>query len=254
MNHSSIVRSIVALAGFCSALSPALSAAQTSQTAAVNPSSDGAHPRTAEIPSSIDAPIAADHLVHAFHNRSSLHRVALLEQIDSSAAIPPEAAVSLLQDALHDEDPLVREAALSALLRRDTTQTPVLSEAEVDAFQSENAELAKVHFATKNADTVKLKDLLQHGDAVVQESAFEALATTDLPGAIEALHAELRNTASVYRLQTLQLLTRSTYTNSSNELLAILQEMGEDPDPLVRDFARQTLKDKQKDADGERAK
>jgi len=230
-----------------------LVAGQTSQSAAANPSPDAARQRAANIPSTLDAPVAADRLIEAFRDRSSLYRVTLLEQVDASPAIHPEAAVSLLQDALHDEDPLVREAALLALMRRDNLQAPVLNEADVAGFQGENAELARVHFAAKKEDTDTLKDLMQHGDAVVQESAFEALARTDLPSAIQALHDEIRDTKSMYRLQTLQLLTRSSCTNATNQLLPILRELSEDVDPLVRQFVDQVLKEKQPEARGTQA-
>jgi HEAT repeat protein len=237
---------ILALVGM-SALGSVVAAGQTSPlAAAANTPADAAQQRVANIPSTVDAPVVADHLIQAFRNRSSLHRVQLLEQIEASPAIPPETANALLQDALHDQDPLVREAALQALLRRDNVQTPVLNEADLVAFQGENAELAKVHFAARNEDTATLKDLLQHGNAVVQQSAFEALAATDLPGAIEALRTELRDTTSVYRLQTLELLTRSN--TAANQLLPLLYEFANDTDPLVRDYARQTLKEQQKEA------
>jgi hypothetical protein len=245
---------IVALVALYSALGTLLAAGQKPQPAAINPPADAARQPVDIIPSTLDAPVAANQLLLAFRDSSSLNRVESLEQVDASPAINPEAAVSLLQEALHDQDQLVREAALRALLRRDNTQNPVLNEADVAAFQGENAELARVHFAAKASDTDTLKNLMQHGDAVVQESAFEALATTDLPGAVEALHQELRDTKSLFRLQTLQLLTRSGYTNSGEKLLPILREVSEDPDPLVRDFARQTLKDKNREAEGRRAR
>jgi HEAT repeat protein len=241
---------IFAVVGFCVALGPVLATAQSPEPAAANAPAGSAPQRTANIPSEVDAPVAANQLVLAFHNESSLKRVSLLEQVDASTAINPEAAISLLHDSLRDDDQLVREAALRALIRRDSVQNPVLTEADVDSFQGENAELARVHFAEKNADTSRLKELMQQGDAVVQQSAFEALATTDLPGAVEALRAELRDTKSLYRLQTLQLLTTSSYTNSPNQLLPILREAAADQDPLVRDFANQTLKEKKQESIG----
>jgi hypothetical protein len=231
-----------------SALGSVVAAGQTSPlAAAANPPADAAQQRVANLPSTVDAPVVADHLIQAFRDGSSMNRVALLEEVDASPAIHPETAVALLQDALHDEDALVREAALQALLRRDNVQTPVLNEADLAAFQGENAELAKVHFAARNEDTATLKDLLQHGNAVVQQGAFEALAATDVPGAVETLRTELRDTKSLYRLQTLQLLTRSSITSSANQLLPILHEFANDADPLVRDFVKQTLKEQQKE-------
>jgi len=242
MTHRSRSLPIVALVALTSALGSLLAAGQKPQPVTSNLPADAARQPIANIPSAVDAPVAANQLILAFRDGSALNRVALLEQVNTSAAINPEAAVSLLQEALHDQDSLVREAALLALLHRDTVQNPVLNEADIAAFQGENAELAKVHFAARASDTTTLKDLMQHGDAVVQQSAFEALAATDLPGALEALHAELRDTTSVYRLQTLQLLTRISITNSAINLLSILRDLTADPDPLVRDFANQTLK------------
>ncbi len=189
----------------------------------------------------MDAPVAADRLLQAFRDPSSLTRVESLEAIDDSTAIAPETIVATLQEALHDDDPLVREAALRALLRRDNEQTPVLNQADVSAFQGETAELAQIHFAAKNADSSTLKDLMRQGNAVVQQAAFEALAATDLPGAIETLRAELQNTQSLYRLQTLQLLAESVYAESSSQLMPILQEVQHDRDPLLRAYARQLL-------------
>ena len=241
---------IFALLGLTAALAPMLgaaqqSAAQHSQPAGIHPSPDVAHQPIAEIPSTVDAPAAANHLIESLRDPSSLTRVQTQEQNDASTAIAPETIIATLQDSLHDSDPLVREAALRALIRRDNEQTPVLNEADVAGFQGESAELAKVHFAERNADSSTLKDLMQHGNAVVQQNAFEALASTDLSSAVEALLAEIRDTKSIYRLQTLELLTRSSYTNSSSQLLPILHELATDSDPLVRDFANQTWKEKQ---------
>ena len=240
---------MIALAGFCSVLSPVLAAGQK-LVATANGPADAAPEHVSVIPSDTDAPGVADHLIQAFRDRSSLTRVELLEQMDASTAIHPETVISLLRDALNDDDLLVREAALRALIRRDSTQNPVLSEADIAAFQGENAELAKVHMAAKNSDLAMLKDLMQNGDAVVQESAFEALSTNDLPGAVEALQAELRDRQSLYRLQTLELLARSGSTNSPAQLLPILREIAEDPDPLVKDYANQILKEKTVEARG----
>jgi len=250
MTHRSRFLHIVALVALTSALGSLLAAGQKTQPAASNHPADAARQTVANIPSTVDAPVAANQLTLAFRDSSSLNRVALLEQIDASPAINPETAVSLLQEALHDQDPLVREAALRALLRRDNIQSPVLNEADLAAFQGENADLARVHFAAKASDSTTLKELMQHGDAVVQQSAFEALATTDLPGALEALHAELRDTTSLHRLQTLQLLTRNSLTILPGQLLSLLGEATNDNDPLVRNYARQTLKEQQKETSG----
>ncbi len=250
MTHRSRYVSVVALLGLSSALSPVLAAAQQSQSAAYHSTADAARQPIANIPSTTDAPVAADRLLQAFQDKSSLTRVQSLEQIDASPAIAPETIVATLLEALHDRDPLVREAALRALLHRDTEQTPVLNQADLVAFQGETAELARVHFAQKSADASTLKELMQHGTATVQQSAFEALAALDLSAAVEALRAELQDTQSIYRLQTLQLLTRNSFTLPSKELLTILQEAAADHDPLVRAFANQTLKDKQREAEG----
>ncbi len=201
----------------------------------------------ATIPSTVDAPVVANQLISDFRTASALNRVQLLEQVDTSPAVDPAAAVALLRDALHDEDPLVREAALRALTVRDTTQAPLLSEADVEGFQGESAELARVHFAARNGDTDSLNDLMRNGDAVVQQGAFDALAATDLPRAVEALLAELRDTTSPYRLQTLQLLAGSSYAHAGEQLLPVLHELAEDTDPLVRAFAVQTLEAKSRE-------
>jgi HEAT repeat protein len=258
----------LAMVGSCFALSCVVLAGQKSQPSNLTSAhSDSTHTQVAisqlqqvaespreqvtEIPTDVDAPVAKNSLVLAFRNRSALRRAELLERVDSSPAFDEPAAVSLLQDALHDEDPLVREAALRALIRRDSEESPVLTEADAASFQGENAELAKVHFAAKNGDSATLRELIQSGDAVVQESAFEALATTDLPGAVGVLRTELRDEKSLYRLQTLELFTRSSYTNSRDQLLPVLREMVEDQDPLVREYANQKLKEKELEADGE---
>lgn len=232
---------IFALLGVTAALSP-LSVSAQSQPANDHSSADAARESIAEIPSTVDAPVAANRLIEAFRDPSSLTRVQTLEQLDASTAIAPETIVATLRDSLRDSDPLVREAALRALIRRDNEQTPVLNEADVAGFQGESAELAKIHFAARNGDSSALKSLMQHGDAVVQQEAFEALASTDLPSAVDALYAEVRDTKSIYRLQTLELLLRSSYSPASTHLLALLQELTADPDPLVREAANQTLK------------
>jgi hypothetical protein len=231
--------------GFCFALSSVLAAAQSSQAVVeTNQHNDSARQAVAEIPADVDAPVVANKLLLEFSDRTVLARAEVLKEIDASPAIDHTAAVSILQNSLHDEDPLVREVALRALIRRDSTEDPVLSEAEVSSFQGEDAELAKVHFAAKQGDRATLRELITNGDAVVQESAFDALATNDVAEAVQVLHAELRDQRSLYRLQTLELFVRSAYTNSSSELLPVLQEAQEDKDPLVRDYAKQILKEK----------
>jgi HEAT repeat protein len=234
--------------GFCFALSSVL--AGQSPQAAVESDLHNDSPRqpVAEIPADVDAPVVANKLLLKFNDRTVLTRAEVLKEIDASPAINQTTVVSILQNSLHDEDPLVREAALSALTRRDTTEDPVLSEAEVTSFQGEDAELAKVHFAAKNGDRGTLRELIKSDDAAVQESAFDALATTDVAEAVQVLHAELRDQSSLHRLQTLELFVRSAYTNSSSELLPILQEVQEDQDPLVRDYAKQILKEKKSEA------
>jgi HEAT repeat protein len=193
----------------------------------------------------VASPLAAE-----FRVRSAFKRAELLEQVDASPSLEQTAVVSLLQDSLYDDDPLVREVALRALIRRDSEKSPVLTEAEAEAFQGENADLAKVHFAAKYGNAARLRELIQSGDAVVQESAFEALAAQDVSDAIATLRTELQDKNSLYRLQTLELLARSAYTASWDELLPILRELGQDEDPLVRDYATLMLKEKQLEAEG----
>jgi HEAT repeat protein len=231
--------------GLCFALSCALLAGQKLQpVTATGVPHDSPKEPVANIPNFDDAPATANRLVLAFRDPSALNRVELLEQVDASTAFDQPAAVSLLHESLYDEDQLVREAALRALTRRDSTANPVLGDADVAPFQGENAELARVHFAAKNEDTATLRDLIQSGDAVVQQGAFEALAATDVSGAVEALRAELRDAHSLYRLQTLDLLAGSAYTSSSNELLPTLRELTQDQDPLVRDYAKRLLRER----------
>jgi HEAT repeat protein len=242
----------LASVGFCFALSSALLAGQSPQAAIeTNQHNDSPRQVVAEIPTDVDAPVVANKLMLEFNDRAVLTRAEVLKEIDASPAIDQTTAVSILQNSLHDEDPLVRETALSALTRRDSAENPVLPEAEVSSFQGEDAELAKVHFAAKNEDRATLRELIKNGNAPIQEGAFEALATSDLPEAIEVLHAELRDQSSMYRLQTLELFVRSPYTNSSKELLPILQEFDRDRDPLVRDYAKQILKEKKAEAAAE---
>ena len=195
----------------------------------------------AEIPSRADAPLEANRLLSAFHNRAALDRVALLEEANASPALDPPAATALLREALHDRDPLVREAALRALIGRDTVENPVVSEQDARPFKGREGELARVHFAVKREDHSALRELIESGDAAVQESAFEELAGYDAASAAEVLHAELRDSHSPYRLQTLELLARSSHTNSWDQLLPTLQELSGDQDPLVSAYAQQLL-------------
>jgi hypothetical protein len=164
--------------------------------------------------------------------------------LDASPVLDQATAVSLFQDALRDADPLVGEAALRALLHRDSEQNRILSENEASRFQGETAELAKVHFAAIHRDAEALRELMRTGDAVVQESAFNALAAENTSGAIEDLKAEFDDRSSLHRLQSLELFLRSAYTSSPEVLEPLLRAASDDEDPLVSDYARDTLKDK----------
>lgn len=205
------------------------------------------HPAT-EIPSAADAPRVTSGLLQALHEPSSLTRASLVDRVDQSPAFDEITALPLLQDLLQDSDPLVRESALHALLRRDNEANPTLSERDVADVQGQEAELAKVHFAAKKDDTRTLRDLILSGDAVVQESAFNALASRDALSAVQVLHSEFLDKDSLSRLQTLQLLIRSVYTNAPADLITTLQMAASDEDPLVRDYAQSALNDMQVNA------
>ena len=230
----------LAILALCLAMPGMTLGAQQSQ---LTDSSNTRERAVSEIPTAADAPRVADSLLTALHNRSLLTRAALLQKVDTSPAFDEAAAVAVLQDALHDQDASVRDAALRALLRRDNEAAPTLSESDVAGFQGQDADLARVHLAAKHEDTRTLRDLMLSGDAVVQESAFEAFASRDTASAVAALRSQFRDRDSLTRLQSLQLFTRSVYTSAPDELLPILQEASSDDDPLVSDFAIRTLHD-----------
>lgn len=188
-----------------------------------------------------DQAVSADAMVSYLRDTSHLDRVQQMAFLGSTPVGDQAAITTLLRGALHDDDPLVGETALRALALRDNDQQRLVSEADTLPFLGESADLAKLEIAARDDDQATLLALMKSGDAVVQESAFEALAAKDTRAAIAALKAEFRNPTSLSRLQTLQLLARSSYTASSETLRALVQEATHDTDPLVRDFAQGLL-------------
>jgi hypothetical protein len=191
----------------------------------------------------VDAARALDGLVTQLQNRSSIHRVEAVEAIAASATADPEKVNRTLRDALEDEDPVVADAALSALVRRG--EDPGLTESELQRNRGEYSELARVQLAARNRDSSALKELMGNGDAVVQEAAFAELATEDPKAAVEALKEELFDRNSLYRVQTLELFVRSPYANSSATLMPVLEEASRDDDAMVKERAEAFLKEKQ---------
>jgi len=196
---------------------------------------------------SINPPEAAsrlEELKSALRDRSSLERVRAVEEIDASNTIDAATAENLLREALDDKDPLVSEAGFRALARRGDERVRLVSESDAEEYPGPTGELAKVRFAALRQDTSDLRELMWNGDAVVQEAAFEALASSDATAAIQALRAELQDPTSLYRLQTLELFVRSPYTNSSATLTPILELASEDHDSLIQERAKQVLAEK----------
>jgi HEAT repeat protein len=178
-----------------------------------------------------------------FDDHSELSRTSILEEIAGYGASDEEAITTFLKEALSDEDALVSDAALRALVRQQVQSgKSLLSDADLNLFGGESADLARVQIAAANRDTGGLLQLLTDGDAAVQQSALDALASIDLDGAIEALRAELDDKKSLHRQQTLELLVRSPYTSGQDFLQPTLIEASHDADPLVRESARELLK------------
>jgi hypothetical protein len=177
-------------------------------------------------------------------DRDSLQRVQTLQAIDASPAMSGETARRVLQNALEDKDPVVSEAALRALLNRGEEQLSLVRSVDLTRFSGETADLVRVHLAQHDQDVSALRDLMRNGDAVVQEAAFEALASSDAHAAIELLKDEFRDTDSLSRLQTLELFASSPYTNSPATLKPILEAASNDANPLIRDRAKELLEKK----------
>jgi hypothetical protein len=201
-------------------------------------------PQRSAVASSIDpveASLQVDTLVSKFLDRSSLQRVQTLEEIDASPAIMPETLNSLMLDAMDDHDPLVAEAAVRALLARDDEQVLQVLDRHLKRYPGETMDLGRVRLAARSEDLTALRKLMRNGDALVQERAFEALAAYDTDAAVDLLKKEFEDPQSLYRLQTLELLVRSPYTNSSATLKPILELASRDSDPLIRDRGKQLL-------------
>jgi len=182
-----------------------------------------------------------EELKSTLRDRSSLKRVQAVEEIDASVTIDSATAENLLREAVDDQDARVAEASFRALVRRSTEQLQLVPESEAKKYPGPTGELAKVHFAAIHQDTAALGELMRNGDALVQEAAFEAWASRDTNAAIEGLKAELQDVMSLHRLETLELVIRSPYTNSHVTLMPILELASEDRDPRVQERAKQVL-------------
>jgi len=195
-------------------------------------------------PHAVNASEAAsrvEELKSTLRDRSSLKRVQAVEEIDASITLDSATAENLLREAIDDQDARVAEAAFRALVRRSTDQLQLVPESETEKYPGPTGELAKVHFAAFHQDTAALGELMRNGDALVQEAAFEAWASRDTNAAIEGLKAELQDVMSLHRLETLELVIRSPYTNSHVTLMPILELASEDRDPRVQERAKQVL-------------
>lgn len=104
---------------------------------------------------------------------------------------------------LDDQDPLVGESALRALLARNDDQILQVRERHLTRSSGPTTELARVRLAVRSGDESALRKLMRNGGALTQESAFEALASTDTDAAVDLLKREFQDSASLYRLQTL---------------------------------------------------
>jgi hypothetical protein len=195
----------------------------------------------------VDSARQLDNLVAQLHNRNSVSRVQALEAIAASLTADNDKVNRVLRDALEDEDPMVEEAALRALMRRG--EDPGLTESELQRTLGESSELARVQTAARNQDASSLKELMRNGDAVVQEAAFAELAVQDRNAAVSALKEELFDRDSLYRLQTLELFARSPYANSNAMLMPILEEASRDEDAVVKERAESLLKEKKAESE-----
>jgi hypothetical protein len=192
-----------------------------------------------------DTALRFDSLAETLRDRSSLERVPTLEAIAASPDIAATSVESLLLGALEDRDPLVAEAALRALLAREDADVLPALERHLAQHIGENGEWVRVELAARKNDLTALRRLLRNGDALVQERAFEALASKDADAAVELLRKSFEDPASLHRLQTLDLFVRSPYTNSPATLVPMLELASKDRDPLVRDRGRQLLTQQQ---------
>lgn len=191
-----------------------------------------------------DTAARLDDLLSRLRDPASLHRVQAVEAVAASNTIDADTANRILQEALDDKDPAVAEAALRALLGRGDEQLLQVRESDLERFPGETSELARVHIAAIHQDTPDLRELMRNGNALVQETAFEALASSDTAAAVESLKGEFADATSLHRLQTLELFIRSPYTNSSATLMPILKLASEDKDPMVQQRAKQVLAEK----------
>ena len=177
-------------------------------------------------------------------DHSSLLRVQTMQTLGASITVDAETANAILQDGVEDRDPVVAEAALLAFLLRGDEQMAQVRAMDLSHFSGETRELAEVRLSSLSDDRSTLCELMKNGDAQVQQAAFDALAATDTTQAIDTLTAEFRDTTSLFRLQTLELLLRSPYTNSPAIAGALLEKARRDDDPLVQAFAVKALDEK----------
>lgn len=182
-----------------------------------------------------------ERLVATVRDHASLLRVQALEAIDHTATFEEAAVERVFVEALDDADPLVAEAGLRALLHRGDEQLRLVRESDLLQHPGEASDLVRVRVAAGNQDAAVLRELMRSGSAVVEERAFEALAMLDAPTAVEALRGEFLDTASLHRLQSLELLIRSPYANDAKTLVPLLETASGDADPLVRARAKEAL-------------
>jgi hypothetical protein len=229
--------------------------AQSGQNSSTVPSPQPlpAAPATLTSPDTGDAAEHAarlDSLLAQVRDTSSLYRVQALAAIDASPAVDAETVRGLLHEMLEDRDPLVAQTALQALLRRGDEELAVIRETDLERFSGETKELAEVHLASSNRDVSALRALMKNGDAVVEQAAFEAFATNDARAAVDALMEDFRDTSSLSRLQTLELMIRSPYTNSAAVLMPVLEAASKDANPLVKATALRAIKERTAGAAG----
>lgn len=230
----------IAPAVILGATAVALQAQCGQRPCAVSAARDEQAPAKAESMDVVDSARRLDSLIVRLHDHKSISRVEALETIATSVTADHEKVSRALRDALEDEDPVVADAALRALVQRG--EDPGRTESELQQTPGESSELARVQLAARDNDSSTLKELMRNGDAVVQEAAFASLAVQDRASAVEALREELFDRNSLYRLQTLELFVRSPYTNSN--VMLLLEEATRDEDALVKERAETLLTEK----------
>jgi len=188
----------------------------------------------------LDPQLAVESVVADFRDHELGSRLQSLQLIDRSSTIDSQTVTSILREALLDEDTTVSDYAIGALARRTRTDSVVLVPSDLSGPDGGSQQLARVRLAAINHDLTALKEMMRKEDSVVQSAAFEALAVDDAASAAAELVSVFHDKSSLNRLQTLELLVRTRYTDHQ-VLMQVLQQASADEDPLVKDYGKRVL-------------